>query len=33
MSYAYAYSLDYLLAHKDNDAKELTQKMMNFFNI
>ena len=32
-SFFYAYSLDYLLAHKDGDAKELTQKMMNFFNI
>ena len=32
-SFFYAYSLDYLLEHRDGDAKELTQKMMNFFNI
>lgn len=32
-SFFYAYSLDYLLSHKNDDPKELTQKMMNFFHI
>ncbi len=32
-SFFYAYSLNYLLSHKEDDPKELTQKMMNFFNI
>ncbi len=29
-SFFYTYSLDYLLQHKEADAKELTMKMMNF---
>lgn len=32
-SFFYAYSLNYLLSHKDGDPKELTQKMMTFFHI
>ena len=32
-SFFYAGALDYLLDHKDDDAKSLTQKMMNYFNI
>ena len=32
-SFFYASSLDYLLSHKNDDAKSLTQKMMNYFNI
>ena len=30
-SFFYAYSLEYLLKNKDEDAKKLTMKMMNFF--
>ncbi len=32
-SFFYAYSLNYLLSHKEDDPKSLTQKMMNFFHI
>ena len=32
-SFFYAGALDYLLQHKDDDAKSLTMKMMNYFNI
>ena len=32
-SFFYAGALEYLLSHKDNDAKSLTQRMMNYFNI
>ncbi len=32
-SFFYAYSLNYLLSHKEEDPKALTQKMMNFFHI
>lgn len=32
-SFFYAYSLNYLLTHKNDDPKELTQRMMNFFHI
>ena len=32
-SFFYAGALEYLLSHKDNDAKSLTQCMMNYFNI
>ena len=32
-SFFYAGALDYLLDHKSNDAKTLTQRMMNYFHI
>ena len=32
-SFFYAYALDYLLTHKEDDPKELTQKMMNIFHM
>ena len=32
-SFFYASTLDYLLAHKDDDSKILVQKMMNYFHI
>ncbi len=32
-SFFYASALDYLLSHKDDEAKSLTQKMMNYFHI
>ena len=32
-SFFYASALDYLLSHKDDDPKSLTQKMMNYFHI
>ena len=32
-SFFYAYTLDYLLTHKDDNPKELVVKMMNFFHI
>ena len=32
-SFFYAGSLDYLLSHKDDDAKSITQRMMNYFHI
>ena len=32
-SFFYAGALDYLLSHKDDDAKSLTQHMMNYFHI
>lgn len=32
-SFFYASALDYLLAHKDDDAKSLTMHMMNYFHI
>ena len=32
-SFFYAGALNYLLEHKDDDAKSLTEKMMNYFNI
>ena len=32
-SFFYAYSLGYLLRHKEDDAKELTMKMMNFLHM
>lgn len=32
-SFFYAYTLDYLLTHKDDDPKKLTMRMMNFFHI
>ena len=32
-SFFYASALDYLLEHKDDDAKSLTMKMMNYFHI
>ncbi len=32
-SFFYAGALNYLLEHKNDDAKSLTQKMMNYFNI
>lgn len=32
-SFFYAGSLEYLLEHKDDDAKSLTEQMMNYFHI
>ena len=32
-SFFYAGALDYLLAHKNDDAKALTEKMLNYFHI
>ena len=32
-SFFYAGALDYLLSHKDDDAKTLTEKMLNYFHI
>lgn len=32
-SFFYASALDYLLSHKDDDPKSLTQRMMNYFHI
>ena len=32
-SFFYVYTLDYLLKHRDEDAKKLTMKCMNFFHI
>lgn len=32
-SFFYAGALEYLLDHKDDDARSLTQKMMNYFHI
>ena len=32
-SFFYASALEYILMHKDDDAKSLTQKMMNYFHI
>ena len=32
-SFFYAGALDYLLSHKDDDAKNLTEKMLNYFHI
>ncbi len=32
-SFFYAGALEYLLSHKNDDAKSLTQRMMNFFHI
>ena len=32
-SFFYAYALDYLLTHKEEDPKKLTQKMMNIFHM
>ena len=32
-SFFYASALEYLLEHKDDDAKSLTMKMMNYFHI
>lgn len=32
-SFFYVYTLNYLLTHKDEDAKKLTMKCMNFFHI
>ena len=32
-SFFYAGALDYLLEHKEDDAKSLTQKMLNYFHI
>ena len=32
-SFFYAGALEYLLGHKNDDAKSLTQKMMNYFHI
>ena len=32
-SFFYAYALDYLLSHKEDDPKALTQKMLNFLHI
>ncbi len=32
-SFFYVYTLNYLLLHKDEDAKQLTMKCMNFFHI
>ena len=32
-SFFYAGALEYLLSHKDDDAKALTEKMLNYFHI
>ena len=32
-SFFYAGALEYLLSHKDDDAKSLTEKMLNYFHI